>query len=577
LNSSRIKQLFGDDERVRQVRVATAIGGIVGLLFSVFNLATAGMLALGLAELSAVLFLVIPAFFLSARSRWLDVSESMLLLAAFVIFGALIVFGGVEDTGLFWVYTAPFLAFFLKGQRVGWWCSVGFVVLAAVYLLGVGRVIPIAHHYSPVVTLHFLLSLCFYTLVATAFNLVRTHYEAQLKDAKQFAEAAYLAKSRFLAAASHDLRQPAHALGMFVARLVQQPNPPPTQELVAGVDASVRALQEMLDVFFDYSRLESQSTEIRARAVPLESLFAQLQVVFASAAQEKGLRLRIRPTRAWVHTDPVLLLRILLNLVGNAVQYTERGSILVACRPSAVPGQVRIEVWDSGIGIAEQHHDRIFEEFFQVENPERDRSKGLGLGLSMVDRSCRLLQHRLTVRSELGRGSRFGLRIPLADALVAAPARRISELSLANDLQGLQVLVIEDDTLSSVALTGLLESWGCGVTVASDALGACALLQTGHRPDLVLSDYRLRGNHNGIEAIATVRAVARRPIPACLISGDTDVDVAYRARAAKLALLRKPVQPAKLRSLIRRLKVEVSEPPELPTQPQAPDTGSAAR
>jgi signal transduction histidine kinase len=456
------------------------------------------------------------------------------------------------------------LAFFLKGQRVGWWCSLGFVVLAAVYLLGVGAVLPTLHHYSPVVTLHFLLSLCFYTLVAAAFNLVRTHYEAQLKDAKQSAEAAYLAKSRFLASASHDLRQPAHALGMFVARLTQQPNPPATQELVAGVDASVRALQEMLDVFFDYSRLESLSTEIRLRAVPLESLFAQLRIVFSSAVQEKGLRLRIRPTRAWVHTDPVLVLRILLNLVGNAVQYTERGSILVACRPSAVAGQLRVEVWDSGIGIAEQHHDKIFEEFFQVENPERDRRKGLGLGLSMVDRSCRLLQHRLTVRSELGRGSRFGMRLPVAQAQPVASARSVAEPGLGNDLQGLRVLVVEDDTLGSVALTGLLESWGCVVTVASDALGACAHLQTLPAPSLILSDYRLRGSYNGIEAIAMVRATARWPLPAFLISGDTDVEVAQQARAARLTLLRKPVQPAKLRSLIRRLKANQPEPLELP-------------
>lgn len=228
----KLRDVIDLDERVRHVRAAAAIGIVIGLLFSAFNIVTEGMMSLGLTELAAVLFLLVPAAALSKNPRWVTFAESLLLLSAVVIFGALIVFGGIEGTGLFWVYTAPFLAFFLKGQRRGWWYSLGFAALVTVYFIWVSPALASAHPYSPVVATHFLLSLAFYTLVAAAFNHVRSRFEEQLRKRKEEAEAADLAKSRFLAAASHDLRQPAHALGMFVARLNQIPSDPQIQELV---------------------------------------------------------------------------------------------------------------------------------------------------------------------------------------------------------------------------------------------------------------------------------------------------------------------------------------------------------
>lgn len=551
LPGATLPQAIGLEERASHVRAASTIGIVFASLFSVFNMLTEGMLALGMVELAAVLLLLVPSAVLSRTPRWIHIAENLLLLSAVAIFGALVVFGGVEGTGLFWVYTVPFLAFFLKGQRRGWWCSLGFLTLMAVYLVWVRAALPFAQRYSPVVILHFLLSLGFYTLVAAAFNHVRSRYETQLQLGKAQAEAAYLAKSRFLAAASHDLRQPAHALGMFVARLTQLAHPPQTQVLVAGVDASVRALQEMLDAFFDYSRLDAPSMQVQMRGLPIDGIFEQLRHSFTNMAVEKGLRLRIRPSCTWVHSDPILLHRVLLNLVSNAVQHTHQGSVLVTCRPTVAGTHARIEVWDSGVGIAPQFHDRVFEEFFQVENPERDRAKGLGLGLSIVERSCRLLKHPVSMRSDLGCGTRFSLTVPLAPAPDTGRPPRAAEVLATQELTHLHILLIEDDVLGSVALEGLLQSWGCRVSVADSAHQACKLLARGAPPDFIVSDYRLRGVENGIDAVRMLRARAGNDIAACVISGDTDTQVRQHTQAAGLVLLQKPVRPAKLRSILR--------------------------
>lgn len=566
LHAAKLRDLLGQDERVRQVRVATAIGVIVGVLFAIFNVMTDGMRLLGVIELGAVLFLVLPAMALSTRAQHVERSETLLLLAAMLIFGALIVLGGVAGTGLFWVYTLPFLAFFLKGQRLGWRYSLAFLACATVYLLWFVPAVPVAYTHPPVVVGHFLLSLGFYTLVAAAFNYVRTRYENQLLQAKERAEvacqelrlaqekteAAYAAKSRFFSAASHDLRQPAHALGMFVARLNQLPKDPSSAELVAGVDASVRALQDMLNMFFDYSRLDALSSSVTLRPVQVEAVFAQLRLFFTSLAAQKGVRLRLRPSSYWVQSDPVLLQRVLLNLVGNALQYTHSGSILISCRPGPGPTQARIEVRDSGIGIATQHHEKIFEEFFQVHNQERDRSKGLGLGLSMVARSCTLLGHGIALRSGLGCGSRFTLTLTLAESGQTARAPAAVTPACAGTQAHQHILLIEDDALGRQALQGLLQSWGYHVSVARDAASACALLRDKPAPDFVISDYRLPGPHHGIDAIHMLRAACAQPVAACLISGDTGTDIRQQTQAAQLTLLQKPVSPAKLRSLLRR-------------------------
>ena len=374
----------------------------------------------------------------------------------------------------------------------------------------------------------------------------------ELRIAKVRAEAATVAKSRFLASASHDLRQPAHALGMFVARLGSMPKDAQSSELVRGVESSVRELQEMLDVFFDYSRLDTPTLEPTLGPVEVNAIFNQLRKLFTGVAAEKGLRLVIRPTTLWIESDPILLQRILLNLLSNAIRYTQTGTVLLSCRSSQGGSQARIEVSDSGIGIAQHLHGRIFEEFFQVANQQRSRDQGLGLGLAMVERSCRLVKHTLALRSNLGCGSRFTLYAPQTVQRLTMHEREDEKMDVSHDLTTLRVLVIEDDALSNAALKALLESWGCQVSAFFEAHLAYLHVESGETPDFVISDYRMSGDTNGITAIQTLRSLCGRSVPACLISGDTEIDLKNQAADIGLVLLKKPVQPGKLRNLIRR-------------------------
>jgi signal transduction histidine kinase/ActR/RegA family two-component response regulator len=539
------------EERVRHVRAAVTICICCAIVFSVFNIVTPGTLLLGFAELASILLFFGPAALLLNRPQHIAGSELLVLLGALFISSALIVFGGVAGTGLFWVYSVPFVTFFIKGQRRGWIYSLVFFGCHILCITLINPNFAFTYHYAPEVRTHFILSMGFYVMVAAAFNHARSRFETQLHLRKAEAEAASLAKSRFLAAASHDLRQPAHALGLFVARLKQLPHNAQTRELVAGVDASVLALQDMLDTFFDYSRLDSQLTHASPRSFALDTVFDQLRTSFADTAQLKGLRLRIRRTPAWVHSDPVLLHRILLNLLSNAVQHTRGGTVLLTCRPGAQSGQVRIQVRDSGIGIAHEHQQKVFEEFYQVENPERDRAKGLGLGLSIVQRSCQLLDHGIGLRSALGCGSTFTLKLALGEKDAVHSGTWSQDTPSALDMQGMRVLLIEDDALGRAALKGLLQSWGCAVVGAATAEEALQGWRTDQVPDCIVTDYRLLGPHNGVDAVQALRQLAGRAIAACVISGDTHETVKEQVAAAGLLLLQKPVKPAKLRSVLR--------------------------
>jgi signal transduction histidine kinase/CheY-like chemotaxis protein len=377
-----------------------------------------------------------------------------------------------------------------------------------------------------------------------------------LREKKEEAETATLAKSRFLAAASHDLRQPTHALGMFVARLAQLPHDAQTRHLIENLDASVLAMQDLLDGLLDISRLDAQAVQVQLRPFALSDVFDQLRSSLAMTAQDKGIRLRFRPTTVWLMSDPTLIHRILLNLVTNALKYTVQGNVLVACRVGADARHVRVEVWDSGIGVAPEHHQAIFKEFYQVGNSERNRSKGLGLGLNIVDRTAQLLGHRLQFFSRLGVGTRFSLTLPRvapdSGAERRSPLRPVAE----DNFTGVVVLVVEDDALAREGLVSLLESWGCKVG-AADGLGtALRLLDNGLQPTLIVSDYSLHEGENGIQVIADLCRSAGRPIPACLISGDTDPVLMQAAKRAGHTLLHKPVRPAKLRNLVRRLVLD---------------------
>lgn len=385
----------------------------------------------------------------------------------------------------------------------------------------------------------------------------------ELREKKEEAENATMAKSRFLAAASHDLRQPIHALGLFVARLAQYPMDVSMRQLVQHLDASVQAMQNLLDGLLDVSRLEAGAVNANVRPVNINVIFDFVRVSSTSMARDKGLRLRVRPTNLWCMSDPVLLQRMVMNLANNALRYTQKGTVLVCCRKINQGSSIRIDVMDSGVGIAPEHQSDIFREFFQIGNAARDRTQGLGLGLNIVQRSARLLGHTVGLNSAPGCGTRFSIVVPLVKAPLISQLRdtdsSVSQLQPQNSLEGVRVLVVEDDFTSRQAQDELLRSWGCEVCAASTALLAFRAVQQGFAVDVVISDFRLGGESNGLDVIVQVRKLAGWSVPACVVSGDTDADLMQAARAASLTLLHKPVRPAKLRSLVRHLANSAAE------------------
>ena len=398
--------------------------------------------------------------------------------------------------------------------------------------------------------------------MATRLSWGRDELERQVETVtqalrlkKEQAESATLAKSRFLAAASHDLRQPSHALGMFVARLGQLPMDAQMRELVDNLEISVQAMQDLLDGLLDLSRLDAGNLQVRIGTVDLNEMLSSVRSSLQSMAEAKGLRLHIRPTRLWAFSDASLLQRMLVNLVVNAIRYTEQGTVLVACRPDAQGKGVRIEVWDSGIGIPSEHHEDIFKEFYQLSNRSGDRNFGMGLGLNIVQRSAVLLGHGIALRSEVGCGTRFTLLLEAAPHSPTAPQNLVGQADAPlGDISGMQVLLIEDNDNAREAVRGLLQSWGCTVDVASSLTEARGHLTSTGIPDLILSDFHLGAAEDGIACIQTLREMTGQNIPACLISGDTHDEFLKSVVTADLPLLHKPVRPAKLRSLLRRMQ-----------------------
>jgi two-component system, sensor histidine kinase len=389
----------------------------------------------------------------------------------------------------------------------------------------------------------------------------------ELRLKKEEAEMATLAKSQFLAAASHDLRQPTHALGMFVARLGQLPLDGESRQLVASLEASVQAMQDLLDGLLDISRLDAGAVPVRPGAVPLGEMFLSLRRALMPLAESKGLRLRIRPTPHWALSDPVLLQRMVMNLATNAIRYTDRGTVLLSCRVVDQGRQLRVDVADSGIGISSSDQQHIFKEFYQVGNSGRDRSKGMGLGLNIVERTANLLGHSVHLRSAIGCGTTFSILMPVATPNDTDLSTTVVESAGLGTVEGMRLLVVEDDGFVLEAIRDLLISWGCVVMAAGSVSQALDYISAFPAPDVVLTDFRLGEERNGMDVIAMLRSHAGQDIPACLMSGDTDTDLIQAARDAGLTLLHKPVRPAKLRSFLRRcaLAAEASTTAKSPT------------
>lgn len=398
-------------------------------------------------------------------------------------------------------------------------------------------------------------------LAALTWALVRRRIRVRMADeelrtAKEHAEAASQAKTRFLAAASHDLRQPVQALGLFAATLQAMARRPQLAGEEVGHVASrlqlaLHALGRLLNGLFDLSGLDNGTVAVNERAVPVADLLAELQTAFAGPAAAKGLTLRVRTPRSlWLDTDPVIVSRILSNLVTNALRYTHEGAILVGCRRRA-GGQVEIQVMDTGIGIAPAEQARIFGEFYQVEDVVRDRERGMGLGLAIAQRSAQLLGGAIAVKSRPGRGSTFSLTLPLAPAPAAALAPAHEERSTAR-IAG-AILVVDDDPQLTEAMRRLLGEWGYEAITADGLDAAVEAASRVRKVGLIISDYRLAAHQSGITAILALRRWVGDAVPAIIVTGDTGARVAADARDHDIPLLLKPVDPATLLALIGEL------------------------
>ena len=370
------------------------------------------------------------------------------------------------------------------------------------------------------------------------------------EDALLDAETANQAKGVFLAAASHDLRQPLHALGLFAGTLAGTGLSSRQRVLLGQIDASAQAASDMLSTLLDFSKVDAGVITPRPHPFALQPMLDRLVQEFTPEAQVQGLALRTRPTPAVAVADLALVERIVRNLLSNALRYTERGGVLVGCRLRGVRGErVVIEVWDTGVGIPRHQQKAIFQEFHQLGNAERDRRKGLGLGLAIVDGLARAMSVSVTVASVPGRGSVFRLVLPRSrDAVMPMPV----PIAYEGDLGGARVLVVDDDEAVRSAMADLLTQWGAWCEVAESGPQAEALL-TRFKPQVVLADYRLRGPSNGREVIERVRLHARRAIPGVLVTGDTSAERLREAQASGAVLLHKPVPAAQLHAVLADL------------------------
>jgi CheY-like chemotaxis protein/two-component sensor histidine kinase len=340
-----------------------------------------------------------------------------------------------------------------------------------------------------------------------------------------------------------------HALALTVGELRETARAPELAALARRIDRSVAALEELLDALLDISKLDAGAITSEKRAFPLQPVLERLADELGSAAEEKGLRLRIVPTSLWVESDPTLLGRILLNLVANAVRYTREGGIVVGCRRRGAATEVVVA--DSGIGIAEADRRRIFEEFYQAGGPRRDGVQGLGLGLAIVERLARLLGHAITVKSEVGRGSVFGVRVPIVAPATPAAAVSAAALEPGAELAGMRVLVVDDEANMREALGGLLTRWGCRVEAAGS--GAEAIASGGVRPDFVLCDLRLGETEDGFDVLDRLKARWGVDLQGAIVTADAAPERIQEARRRGYSLLHKPVRPAKLRALVEQL------------------------
>lgn len=414
----------------------------------------------------------------------------------------------------------------------------------------------------------------------TLAETVRLRFEnlaliGNLQEERDKAQSADRAKSRFLAAASHDLRQPIHALGLFISTLaalgrngdVPAKN---ARDIAERARSVIGSLSGLLDALLDISKLDAGVVAVAREPVSLRRLFSDLKAEFSGIAKDLGIDWRVVTTDMWVDADPMMLKRVLDNLLSNAFRYTQAGRVLIGCRRRG--GSVEIQVWDTGVGIPASEQEAIFEEFVQLRNPARDREQGLGLGLAIVQRTAALLGHPIKVTSEVGRGSMFSIALP-GTARVSPPMDVQANPTRAAENRGIIVIDDDRDALDATAL--LLGTLGYrvypGRSAAAAALEHKHASRSGAAPvDLVITDYRLENGLTGLDAVREIRLTLGECIPALILSGDTSPARLREVNASGHRLLHKPLDAA-------RLEVEIEAALAEDPQEEMRESGAAIR
>jgi Na+/proline symporter/signal transduction histidine kinase len=378
-----------------------------------------------------------------------------------------------------------------------------------------------------------------------------TRLNRELARAKAEADDANISKTRFLAAASHDILQPLNAARLYATSLVERKGPGEEGRLAGNIDASLEAVEEILGALLDISRLDTGAMKPEISTFRIDEIFGQLDVEFAPLAAEKGLELRFVPSALAVRSDRRLLRRLLQNLVSNAIKYTPSGRVLVGCRRRG--NQLRIEIADTGLGIPASKQQIIFKEFQRLEEGAK-AARGLGLGLSIVERIARILDHEIRLRSVARKGSVFSVEIPVASGAGIAKSAPDAVLPVT-PLEGLVVLCIENEPQVLAGMESLLGGWGCQVLTTPDLAGAFAAIRdSGARPDALLVDYHL-DNANGIDAVVSLRAQFGSNLPAAIVTADRSPAVREIARTVDVQVFNKPVKPATLRAFLAQCRM----------------------
>lgn len=370
--------------------------------------------------------------------------------------------------------------------------------------------------------------------------------------AKDEAERANLSKTRFLAAASHDLLQPLNAARLSISVLSAMQTSGEARTLASQIDQSLQTIEDLIKTLLDISKLDAGVVKPDMKDFPLDEVLSVLEASFSPQAAAKGLKLKVRRCGLMVRSDPMLLLRVLQNLVSNALRYTEAGGVLVGVRRRGE--HCLIDVVDTGSGISEDERETIFEEFYRGAAAAGGSHAGLGLGLSIVQRTALTLGHSLFVKSELGKGSTFRLQVEYAGTALRNHHESIGRRESARIAANASVLLIENDPDVASAMERLLEGWGCRtLTACSQEEIEPVLDQIGASPDIVLADYHLDRGQTGLAAVEELRGRAGPDIPVVVITADRGQSIAAEVQAAGCELMHKPVKPAELRALMTHL------------------------